>query len=250
MSSSATIGMACRHMSLSLASRLVLGAAARPRLGAGGALGRSLARRLSGRSLSGASPLPTPSCRPPGLGSQHRGRPWCVTTRAAISKSGGGAKSKQRYLCLDCGEDYSQWRGQCPGCKAWESFTLFTVEPASSAGGGTGGGGGAGARAVARATADAPLIQPRAAAAATAPAPARRSKARGGWVAEDPAPRRLSDILSPEAVSQRVPRVSLPGELGAEIERVIGGGVVPGALVLVGGDPGAGACTRSPHSST
>jgi len=37
-----------------------------------------------------------------------------------------------------------------------------------------------------------------------------------------------------------VPRVSLPRELGPEIERVLGGGVVPGALVFVGGDPGVG----------
>ena len=45
--------------------------------------------------------------------------------------------------------------GQCPGCKAWDSFTIFTVEP-NPAGGGKGGGGGAGARALARAAADAP----------------------------------------------------------------------------------------------
>jgi len=38
-------------------------------------------------------------------------------------------------------------------------------------------------------------------------------------------------------------RVPLPGALGSEIERVLGGGVVPGGLVLVGGDPGVGKST-------
>ena len=33
------------------------------------------------------------------------------------------------------------------------------------------------------------------------------------------------------------------GTLGSEIERVLGGGVVPGGLVLVGGDPGVGKST-------
>ncbi|XP_022858159.1 uncharacterized protein LOC111379062, partial [Olea europaea var. sylvestris] len=34
-----------------------------------------------------------------------------------------------------------------------------------------------------------------------------------------------------------------PGQFGAEVERVLGGGLVPGSLVLVGGDPGVGKST-------
>ena len=56
-------------------------------------------------------------------------------------------------------------------------------------------------------------------------------------------PRRLSDVLSPDAAAQRLPRVGLPGAFGAEVERVLGGGVVPGAMLLVGGDPGVGKST-------
>ena len=33
-------------------------------------------------------------------------------------------------------------------------------------------------------------------------------------------------------------RLPLQGESGAELARVLGGGVVPGSLTLVGGDPG------------
>ena len=66
---------------------------------------------------------------------------------------------------------------------------------------------------------------------------------RGGWVQDAGAPRRLSDVLSPDAAAQRLPRVGLPGALGAEVERVLGGGVVPGAMLLIGGDPGVGKST-------
>ena len=38
-------------------------------------------------------------------------------------------------------------------------------------------------------------------------------------------------------------RLPLPGAAGAELARVLGGGVVPGSLTLVGGDPGVGCVT-------
>ncbi|XP_042048267.1 DNA repair protein RadA-like isoform X1 [Salvia splendens] len=38
-------------------------------------------------------------------------------------------------------------------------------------------------------------------------------------------------------------RIPLDGEFGDEVERVLGGGLVPGSLVLVGGDPGVGKST-------
>ena len=181
--------------------------------------------------------------------STARGRPWCVTVRGAKGAAGYKA-SKQRYVCEDCGEDYSQWYGQCPGCKAWESFKIFNVEHPA---GPTSGGGGAGARALARAAADAPSeldVRSRDDPALnfSSKQTPLRSKAggklrRSGWVADAGTPRRLSDVLSPTAQSQRLPRVRLQGSVGAEVERVLGGGVVPGGLVLVGGDPGVGKST-------
>jgi len=87
----------------------------------------------------------------------HRGRgATIVATRGAFggSASASGGKTskaaKQRYLCQDCGEDYNQFHGRCPNCKAWESFKTFTIAP--SGGGGKAPGGGAGARALASAT--------------------------------------------------------------------------------------------------
>ena len=66
-----------------------------------------------------------------------------------------------------------------------------------------------------------------------------------GWVAETSAPRALGDVLRPKANGERqtMPRMRLRDALGKEIERVLGGGVVPGGMILVGGDPGVGKST-------
>lgn len=55
------------------------------------------------------------------------------------------------------------------------------------------------------------------------------------------APQRLSDV-SRRGFRQRW-RLQLPGETGQELARVLGGGVVPGSLTLVGGEPGVGKST-------
>jgi hypothetical protein len=65
----------------------------------------------------------------------------------------------------------------------------------------------------------------------------------GGWITTDDAapavPQRLSDITA-SAAQLRLP---LLGATGAEVSRVLGGGLVPGSLVLVGGEPGMGKST-------
>ena len=38
-------------------------------------------------------------------------------------------------------------------------------------------------------------------------------------------------------------RLPLRGSGGAELARVLGGGVVPGSMILIGGDPGVGKST-------
>ena len=62
-----------------------------------------------------------------------------------------------------------------------------------------------------------------------------RQARSGGLMASNNAPMRLSDI---EAHAYE--RILLPME---EFTRVLGGGIVPGSLVLVGGDPGIGKST-------
>lgn len=74
-----------------------------------------------------------------------------------------------------------------------------------------------------------------------APAEARRSKgdraAAGASVRPASRPRRLGEIDSSENVRMR---------LGiSELDRLLGGGIVPGSLVLIGGEPGIGKSTLS-----
>ncbi len=108
------------------------------------------------------------------------------------------AKSKSVvFFCQECGYESPKWMGQCPGCKAWNSFVEEPAAPKKS-----GSAGPAGARV-----------------------------ARG----EAPAPVTLSQVAArdEERFSTGM----------AELDRVLGGGIVPGSLVLVGGDPGIGKST-------
>jgi DNA repair protein RadA/Sms len=114
------------------------------------------------------------------------------------------AKLKTVYRCTDCGADHSKWQGRCDSCGGWNTL----VEEASA---------------------------PKA--AAKSAGSARRmggsaSLGEGGSVAVAP---RLRDISGSE--SER-------WQTGLdEFDFVLGGGIVPGSMVLVGGEPGIGKST-------
>jgi DNA repair protein RadA/Sms len=103
------------------------------------------------------------------------------------------ARATSIHVCSDCGHETPRWRGQCPGCGAWNTLVEEAV-----------------ARPVAR---------------------GRRGVGGGGPVA----PVALGDVRA-EAVTR------LSTGIG-ELDRVLGGGVVPGSLVLIGGSPGIGKST-------
>ncbi len=126
------------------------------------------------------------------------------------------AKIKTAYFCSECGHESSGWLGKCPSCGAWNSFVEERKSSASSKSG---------------------------------------QKAAGvsqGW---------LGDLLEQGTGNTgRNRRSESPVEaldLGevttrdqervasglVELDRVLGGGFVPGSLVLVGGDPGIGKST-------
>ena len=102
------------------------------------------------------------------------------------------------FFCQECGHESSKWLGQCPACKAWNTFVEETVNKTSSA---------------VRAS----------------------GSSKGGFGGEKREPASLSSIEMSE--DEKV----LTGM--AEFDRVLGGGIVPGSLVLVGGDPGIGKST-------
>ncbi len=101
-------------------------------------------------------------------------------------------KAKTVFFCKECGQESPKWLGQCPGCRAWNSFV------------------------------EEPVVKPAPAGAARAAAPRMT-------------PKRLADVTS----AQEARTLTGIGEL----DRVLGGGIVAGSLVLVGGDPGIGKST-------
>ncbi len=111
------------------------------------------------------------------------------------------------HVCSQCGLQSAQWHGQCPGCEAWN--TLIEERLAASSGRArsgakrSGGGDGAGARGRERR----PTLAAR---------PLRE-------VGAAPVQRMSTGI--------------------GELDRVLGGGLVPGSLVLLGGSPGIGKST-------
>lgn len=96
------------------------------------------------------------------------------------------------YFCQECGYESSKWMGQCPGCKAWNSF----VEEAVST---------------------------------------KKTSAAVKSAGKSQEPVSINEIRISEEERQTTNI--------AELDRVLGGGIVPGSLVLVGGDPGIGKST-------
>ena len=115
------------------------------------------------------------------------------------------AKRQTAYTCGQCGHSEPKWLGHCPDCGAWNSFVEEVVATRAPAVKGARG--------------------------------ARRSNSgvsdgAGGAAAR---PIALSDVTS----SSDTRYSSGIGEL----DRVLGGGIVPGSVVLVGGEPGIGKST-------
>ncbi len=115
------------------------------------------------------------------------------------------AKEKTYFVCRNCGAIQPKWMGKCPDCNSWDSLEQMTEAAADP-------------------------HRPR---ALSEEAPENTA---GQFAAQDDAPARpLSEI--PELDIPRMP-TGLP-----EFDRVLGGGIVPGAAVLLGGDPGIGKST-------
>ena len=100
------------------------------------------------------------------------------------------AKEKQVFFCQECGFESTKWMGQCPGCKAWNSFCEEKVTVG-----------------------------------------AKSQSGRRAVVAP-------TSILEVETTDETRFTTGI-----GELNRVLGGGIVSGSLVLVGGDPGIGKST-------
>ncbi len=116
------------------------------------------------------------------------------------------AKEKTAYVCDNCGQESPKWIGKCPSCGQWNTFKEIRI-----AGNDTG-------QKAARNTA--------------------MSMRKGGGVGVSGSsnrPQMLRDISTKDD-----PRIDM---CDAELNRVLGGGLVPGSIVLLGGEPGIGKST-------
>ena len=113
------------------------------------------------------------------------------------------ARARSTFVCTECGTQQPRWVGRCPGCSAWDSLV---EEPTAAASG---------------------------AAAGAAAAPA-------DLLGVDPGPGTAKAVPLREVDANAAPHV--PTGL-AELDRVLGGGLVPGSVVLLGGEPGIGKST-------
>ena len=116
------------------------------------------------------------------------------------------AKEKIMYVCSNCGQESAKWIGKCPACGQWNTFKEIITSPQPlSKGRGTFGNSGGGG--ISSKSRDAARVL------------------------------RLRDISSHDD-----PRIDMQD---AELNRVLGGGLVPGSIVLLGGEPGIGKSTLS-----
>ena len=117
------------------------------------------------------------------------------------------AKDKIAYVCENCGYDSPKWIGKCPNCGQWNTFKEIRVAANQPVG-----------------------LSGRRDAALTA---AASFTSVGGRHTNRPY--RLSEIPAADE-----PRIDM---LDGELNRVLGGGLVPGSIVLLGGEPGIGKST-------
>ncbi|MDQ6737229.1 MAG: DNA repair protein RadA [Gemmatimonadota bacterium] len=113
------------------------------------------------------------------------------------------AKARTVYRCTSCGADHPRWAGRCDACGDWNTLVEEIVSAPTNATGAT----------------------------------ARRrggasSLSAGGAIAAAP---RLRDVHGSESKRWKT-------GIG-EFDFVLGGGIVPGSVVLIGGEPGIGKST-------
>ncbi|MDO4172379.1 MAG: DNA repair protein RadA [Prevotellaceae bacterium] len=125
------------------------------------------------------------------------------------------AKDKIAYVCENCGQEAAKWIGKCPSCNQWNTFREIRIAA------------GSGQQSAREAAREVSAVR-RAGAVGDSVRGAHHSAIRGNA-------QRLKDIPT-----KAEPRMDMND---SELNRVLGGGMVPGSIVLLGGDPGIGKST-------
>ncbi|MBC7692192.1 MAG: DNA repair protein RadA [Methylotenera sp.] len=127
-------------------------------------------------------------------------------------------KIKTQYSCQNCGHNSAKWLGRCPSCEAWSSFVEETIGAAPGVN-----------------------VQQGSLSAVRDEFRAIKNLTGGSLEKEDWVPLEDPDVAEGEAPSQSHLRRLDTGI--AELDRTLGGGLVPDSFVLIGGDPGIGKST-------
>lgn len=116
-------------------------------------------------------------------------------------------KTKTCYVCSNCGQESLKWAGRCPACGQWNTFKQITVaaEPEN-------------------------------------PPSYRQFSQTYSDFFKTCSKKQAGDFPTP------LDKIETEGEVridlhDAELNRVLGGGLVPGSLILLGGEPGIGKST-------
>ena len=118
------------------------------------------------------------------------------------------AKPRIQYICRECGYDSPQYFGRCPSCHKWDSFDEQVEQHTAGA--------------------------PRAGLTGVT------TKTVGGSLPDKSKGQPKVSFKLSQVSDQTQSR--WPSGYG-EFDRVLGGGIVPGSLVLIGGEPGIGKST-------
>ncbi|MDN5924403.1 MAG: DNA repair protein RadA [Xanthomonadales bacterium] len=113
------------------------------------------------------------------------------------------SKAKTAYVCSDCGAEHSKWQGACAACGAWNTLSEFVIAPATKGSG---------------------------------PAPGGARNA--GYAGRSASAAKITPLVGVAAESESRTLTGI-----GELDRVLGGGLVDGSVVLIGGDPGIGKST-------
>ncbi|MCY7273069.1 MAG: DNA repair protein RadA, partial [Phormidesmis sp. CAN_BIN44] len=118
-------------------------------------------------------------------------------------------KLRSHFVCNQCGAESPQYFGRCPSCAAWNSLEEQVARSTTSS------------------TAIGQMTQ-------------RRTNGKSSTSTRNATARAVSSLTLPQITDHPQSRLS-SGYI--ELDRVLGGGIVPGSLVLIGGDPGIGKST-------
>jgi len=135
--------------------------------------------------------------------------------RKAMGRS--GSSTARIHICSNCGSEFVKWMGRCPTCKEWNSLQEHVVVRQQKS--------------------------------SSRPVFGSSQQRPASWLdgvsadSNNNGPVRITDLCNEKEGSTQRSRQRIVIPKDDELNTVLGGGIMPGSLILVGGDPGVGKST-------